>query len=247
MGIDSGMPDFRGENGVWKAYPALRGHGMRFHEIANPAAFHALPAVAWGFYGHRLRLYRATKPHAGFDILKELSAGVPNGAFVFTSNVDGHFQKSGWAPERVTECHGSINHLQCMANCGQPIWSADGFDPMVDADRCELSSPFPVCPSCGSMARPNIMMFGDYDFDATRSDAQRRRLETWLARLKRAVVIEIGAGTAIATVRRYGECTNGPLIRINPTESAVALKRDISVPMGALAGLTQIQQAMRGL
>lgn len=55
MGIDSGLPDFRGEHGFWTAYPALRGHGMHFQDIANPAALRALPAVAWGFYGHRLR------------------------------------------------------------------------------------------------------------------------------------------------------------------------------------------------
>jgi len=247
MGIDSGMPDFRGENGFWTAYPALRRHGMRFHEIANPAAFHSMPAVAWGFYGHRLRLYRDTAPHAGFSALRELAAGVPNGAFVFTSNVDGHFQKAGFAPARVTECHGSINHLQCLANCGQAAWPADDFFPVVDSDACELKSPFPVCPSCGGIARPNIMMFGDDGYDATRSDAQRERLETWLARLQRAVVMEVGAGTAISTVRRYGEWTDWPLIRINPTESAVGLKRDIAIPLGALAGLTRIEQAMKSL
>ena len=96
MGIDSGMPDFRGENGFWKAYPALRGLGMRFHEIANPKAFHTIPTIAWGFYGHRLALYRNVSPHAGFDVLKDIASKIPNGAFVFTSNVDGHFQKAGY-------------------------------------------------------------------------------------------------------------------------------------------------------
>jgi NAD-dependent SIR2 family protein deacetylase len=247
MGIDSGMPDFRGEHGFWNAYPALRGHGMRFHQIANPAAFHSMPAVAWGFYGHRLRLYRDTAPHAGFHRLLALAAGMPNGAFVFTSNVDGHFQKAGFAPARVAECHGSINHLQCLANCGQAVWPADGFFPMVDTDACELTCPFPVCPSCGSIARPNIMMFGDDGYDGRRSDAQTERLQTWLARLQRAVVIEIGAGTAISTVRRFGEWTGWPLIRINPTESAVALKRDIAIPLGALEGIQRIEQAMKSL
>jgi NAD-dependent SIR2 family protein deacetylase len=245
MGIDSGMPDFRGENGFWTAFPALRGRGMHFHEIANPEAFRTNPSIAWGFYGHRLRMYRHTVPHAGFDLLREMAAGVPNGAFVFTSNVDGHFQKAGFSAERVTECHGSINHLQCLGNCGQPVWPADDFVPEVDTDACALTSPFPVCPSCGSMARPNIMMFSDYDFDSLQSDAQRSRLETWLARLERAVVIELGAGTAISTVRRYGEWTNRPLIRINPTESAVGLKRDIAIPLGALDGITRIRQAMQ--
>lgn len=245
MGIDSGLPDFRGDHGFWTAYPALRGHGMRFHEIANPAAFHSLPAVAWGFYGHRLQLYRSTTPHAGFRMLKDIADGMPNGAFIFTSNVDGHFQKAGFAPERVTECHGSINHLQCLAGCGHPVWPADDVIPLVDTERCELTSPFPVCPSCGGMARPNIMMFGDDGFDGRHANRQEVRLETWLARLQRAVVIEIGAGTAISTVRRYGEWTERPLIRINPTESAVALSRDIAIPLGALAGISRIAEALK--
>jgi NAD-dependent SIR2 family protein deacetylase len=119
MGIDSGMPDFRNENGFWNEYPALRGLGRRFHHIANPAAFRRMPAVAWGFYGHRLALYRRVSPHPGFAQLKTIAANLPNGAFVFTSNVDGHFQKAGFAPERVAECHGSIHHFQCLTNCGQ--------------------------------------------------------------------------------------------------------------------------------
>jgi NAD-dependent SIR2 family protein deacetylase len=56
MGIDSGLPDFRGDRGFWNAYPALGRIGKRFVEIANPAAFVAMPRVAWGFYGHRLQL-----------------------------------------------------------------------------------------------------------------------------------------------------------------------------------------------
>jgi NAD-dependent SIR2 family protein deacetylase len=52
LGIDSGLPDFRGDNGFWKAYPALGELGMQFFEVANPKAFTSMPAVAWGFYGH---------------------------------------------------------------------------------------------------------------------------------------------------------------------------------------------------
>jgi NAD-dependent SIR2 family protein deacetylase len=247
MDIDSGMPDFRGENGFWTAYPALRGLGMRFHEIANPKAFHSLPTVAWGFYAHRLMLYRNTSPHAGFDMLKGISSKMPEGAFVFTSNVDGHFQKAGFSPKHIAECHGSIHHLQCLNDCGQPVWSAVDFLPVVDIDTCMLISPCPVCPSCGGTARPNIMMFGDHDFDSAHADRQRDRLETWLARLHRPVVIEIRAGTAIATVRGYGEWIDRPMIRINPTESAVGLLRDISISLGALNAIIRISQALDDL
>jgi NAD-dependent SIR2 family protein deacetylase len=117
MGVDSGLPDFRGSEGFWNAYPALARARIGFTSIANPAAFESNPRRAWGFYGHRLQLYRETVPHAGFGILKTLSNEMEHGAFVFTSNVDGQFQKAGFNPRRVVEAHGSIHHLQCQNGC----------------------------------------------------------------------------------------------------------------------------------
>ncbi len=65
MGVDSGLPDFRGEDGFWKAYPALGRARIRFSEVANPAAFKAHPSIAWGFYGHRLQMYRQVRLQGG--------------------------------------------------------------------------------------------------------------------------------------------------------------------------------------
>ncbi|MCO8648005.1 NAD-dependent protein deacetylase, partial [Burkholderia multivorans] len=87
IGVDSGLPDFRGTDGFWRAYPALRHERFEFHEIASPQAFRARPQLAWGFYGHRLALYRSTVPHAGFAILRRWIDAMPNGGFVLTSNV----------------------------------------------------------------------------------------------------------------------------------------------------------------
>ena len=89
MGVDSGMPDFRGQQGFWAAYPALAAAGIDFTSIANPKGFVQDASRAWGFYGHRLSLYRQTVPHAGFAILKRWADAMPLGATVFTSNVDG--------------------------------------------------------------------------------------------------------------------------------------------------------------
>ena len=50
MGVDSGLPDFRGNDGFWNAYPALKGYP--FMEMANPRWFTVEPRRAWGFYGH---------------------------------------------------------------------------------------------------------------------------------------------------------------------------------------------------
>ena len=204
MGVDSGLPDFRGPEGFWNAYPAFRALGLRFEQLANPEWFFDDPALAWGFYGHRLNLYRRTVPHEGFATLLRWAAEKPHGAFVFTSNVDGQFQKAGFADNRIVECHGSIHHLQCLRSCGESIRSADGIRVDVDEATCRARPPLPSCPSCRGLARPNILMFGDIGWDDARTDAQHATLGYWLDAVKGPlVVLEFGAGPNVPTVRMF--------------------------------------------
>jgi NAD-dependent SIR2 family protein deacetylase len=245
MGVDSGLPDFRGNEGFWKAYPALGKAQMEFTRVASPATFRRDPSLAWGFYGHRLALYRHTTPHAGFALLRQWADRMPHGAAVFTSNVDGQFQKAGF--DNVYECHGSIHHLQCLTPCSADIWSAAEFTPDVDADACRLLNTPPHCPHCKALARPNILMFGDGEWLEQRSADQAERLGNWLDRVQRPLVIELGAGTAIPSVRYFGQQVierGGRLIRINPRESQVASSRDVGLAAGALQGLNAIAAAM---
>jgi NAD-dependent SIR2 family protein deacetylase len=246
MGVDSGLPDFRGNTGFWKAYPALAAAGIEFTRIASPAAFYENPAQAWGFYGHRLALYRDTQPHEGFALLKALADSKPQGAFVMTSNVDEQFQKAGFDAARVYECHGSIHTLQCMGTCCAATWRAHSVKPVVDVATGLMSSPLPRCQHCGGLARPNVLMFDDRDWLEHTASAARRRMDEWLATVERPVVIELGAGTHIATIRRASEQVarqrRCPLIRINPRDSETAALDGsgvpaYNVPLGALAGL----------
>ena len=251
MGVNSGLPDFRGNEGFWKAYPALGRARLDFSSIASPQAFREDPALAWGFYGHRLALYRATVPHPGFALLRAWGEAMEHGASVFTSNVDGQFQLAGFDPQRVLECHGSIHHLQCLRPCCGDIWSADGFAPEVDADACRLRNAPPACPHCGGLARPNILMFGDGEWLERRAAAQEARMQAWLARVRRPVVVELGAGTAIPSVRRFSHAVvqqyGGRLVRINPREPQVPGANDAGIAMGALDGLRAIAARMAEL
>ena len=245
MGIDSGLPDFRGPGGFWAVYPALAKARMDFIRIANPAAFASNPELAWGFYGHRLQLYRNTMPHAGFARLLAMGRQLPHGLRVFTSNVDGQFQKAGFSATSICEVHGSIHHLQCIDNCRGGIWPADDFQPLVDAEHCRLLNDAPRCPHCGGLARPNILMFGDSDWEERRTALQYRRLTEWLAGTERLLCIEIGAGSAIPTVRRFSEHYGWRLIRINPHEAQVPdPQTGIGLPLGSLAWLEQLGQAL---
>ncbi len=244
MGVDSGLPDFRGNQGFWQTYPALGRAQMEFSSVATPYTFRTDPTLAWGFYGHRLQLYRSTAPHHGFALLKQWGERMPHGCSVFTSNVDGQFQSAGFDPQRIFECHGSIHHLQCMEPCSPDIWSADAFKPEVDTEACRLLNRPPACLRCGGMARPNILMFSDWDWNERRALLQDARLQAWLQGTRRPLVIEIGAGVSIPSVRNFSQRVvlhhGGRMIRINPQEPQVASADDVGLPMTALAALTAI-------
>lgn len=250
MGVDSGLPDFRGNEGFWKAYPVVARLGLSFSEMANPAWFKEDPHLAWAFYGHRLQLYRETNPHAGFGRLLEWATHKPDGYFVFTSNVDGHFQKAGFDPERIVECHGSIHHFQCADYCRDKIWPAAEEAVRVDMASFRAGDPLPRCRHCGGMARPNIMMFGDFGWQHERTMEQQKRFVQWQRQLqgKRAkvAVIELGAGTAIPTVRHESEravkVLGATLIRINPREPEVPAGQ-FGLASGALAGMRALEEA----
>jgi NAD-dependent SIR2 family protein deacetylase len=109
IGVDSGLPDFRGSQGFWRAYPPYERLGLDFVSLANPRWFDRDPTLAWGFYGHRMKLYRQTTPHEGFTILRRWAGRVPRGEFVFTSNVDGQFERAGIDRGRIVlECGGTL-------------------------------------------------------------------------------------------------------------------------------------------
>lgn len=247
MGVDSGLPDFRGTEGFWRAYPPIARLGLRFEQMANPRHFADDPALAWGFYGHRLGLYRQTEPHEGFHVLRRWAADRPADGFVFTSNVDGHFQRVGFGEDAVVECHGSILHLQCGRPCGEAIWAAGEEEVRVDLSTFRAAPPLPACPDCGAVARPNVLMFGDWHWIPRRTEEQEARLRAWLSRAEQAdgplVVVELGAGTAVPTVRLTAEHLarrpGATLVRINPREPECP-PGGISLSMTALDALRAI-------
>lgn len=250
MGVDSGLPDFRGTEGFWRAYPPFARLGLRFDEMANPHRFAEDPALAWGFYGHRLRLYREARPHGGFHVLRRWAERPAEGSFVFTSNVDGHFQRVGFAPDRVVECHGSILHLQCTAPCCDEIWETEDVVVEVDEETFRAAGPLPTCPHCGAVARPNVLMFGDWLWVPHRTADQEERMRRWLETVEGGpVVVELGAGTSVPTVRLTSEHLarrgDGTLIRINPREPRVPAGA-IGLAMGARKALDALDRRLGG-
>ena len=245
MSVDSGLPDFRGDQGFWKAYPPYKALGLGFTELSSPDWFRTDPALAWGFYGHRRNLYRSTEPHDGYRILRELNDDI----YVVTSNVDAAFLKAGFNAGRVVETHGSIEWNQCLKLCGVGLFPAGEEAVDVDSVSMRAGGDLPSCPACGGVARPNIQMFGDPYWDKRRADAQLDDFYRWLtaSRSKNVVVIECGAGIEIPSIRERSEEVieevDGSLVRINPAHASVPTGQ-IGLALGALDALTRINLAL---
>ena len=222
MGVDSGLPDFRGDGGFWRCYPRLAQLGLTFEDMAQPRWFRQDARMAWAFYGHRRMLYRRTTPHAGFAALLRVAHSRPRGYFVYTSNVDGQFETAGFATERVVACHGSIHHEQCIRPCTPAIWPAVEREFEIDEQTFQAQGPLPRCTRCGLLARPNVLMFGDDAWLSAPTDAAWSRLRLWLDGLADAslAIIELGAGVDLPAVRSVSEgvaaALAAPLVRINP-------------------------------
>src|SRR5262249_47527070 len=150
------------------------------------------------------------------------------------------------------EVHGTIEWLQCTRSCGAGIFSAEGCTPDIDESTMRAREPLPACPSCGALARPNILMFNDGDWDYSRAFKGEERFNRWLRGIvgKRLVIVECGAGTAVPTVRYLCEhmarTHPGRLIRINIREPQVP-RDGIGLASEALATLRAIDALLPGV
>lgn len=273
MSVDSGLPDFRGPEGFWRAYPLFRDKGYRFEDMSNPTWFEKDPKVAWGFFGHRLNLYRAAVPHNGYHVLRRWESELGKEVQVFTSNVDGAFATVGFHPDHnIVECHGTISRLQCTdGECAQRHGAyPTPQDLTIRMDMATLEANLddaPRCAACGALARPNILMFGDGECNMDIVMKQEERFDGFVDRVADAsaergegsndpvttVIIEIGAGTYVPTVRNQSEylcrkIEGSRLIRVNPREPEVPQfleKASVSLSLGGKAAIEALDALIR--
>ncbi|WP_250482553.1 Sir2 family NAD-dependent protein deacetylase [Caballeronia sp. GACF5] len=236
MSVDSGLPAFRGSGGLWTT---LMPAGMSERQLGSLTQGDCLtkrPSQAWTFYGRAHDVCRHSVPHDGYQLIREWASTKRHGVFVYTSNVDGHFQAADFSEDRIVECHGTIHTLQCATPCSDRLWPADAS---IDG----LSEP-PSCPNCSGIARPNFLLFADDAWIPARTARQQARLRDWAGAIERAVVIEIGAGQAVPSIRLFAETFGAPLIRINLDDEQVEHGTAIGLRGSALAVLKEINAAL---
>ena len=140
MSRESGVRTFRGEDGLWREY--------RAEDLASLEGIRKNPALVWEWYRERLKACQELEPHAGYYALVRIQNG--KGIFpLITQNVDGLHQKAGI--EDVIELHGNLRTASCIDSCGAPcvLMTEDLFEKLPP--RC----------SCGSILRPDVVLFGE--------------------------------------------------------------------------------------
>lgn len=179
-----------------------------------------------------------------------------NNYFICTSNIDNYFEKSGFDKNKIYEAHGSMVRFQCMdKKCSNINGSFDDNSvslPPFNKDTF-IAYNLPKCPNCSNILRPNVSMFGDYDFYEKPYEFMKKRMLNWLNEIKeknkKLVILEIGCGINPHSLRINN---NIPLskefklplvkkciyIRLNPEDEEN--KDVIHINMGAKKGLKSL-------
>ena len=226
MGVDSGLPDFRGKNGMWNMDGGILidGKSWKFEDLANPEAILSTPELAWGFYGWRYNTYTMTTPHDGFYLMQRWIRKYRHSYFIVTSNVDGQFQRAGFSRKRILEKHGSLLYWQCLKRTGLKCQNYVWKGRRVKISDMKSSSP-PRCKFCGGLARPNVSMFKDRGWVLRPYlIRQKKREEEFLETVNGSpvLVLELGAGTKMPAIRKYTESIcNATVIRVNQWEPEI--------------------------
>jgi NAD-dependent protein deacetylase/lipoamidase len=166
ISTESGIPDFRGPNGVWTKDPAAEKTAQLEYYMGDPD----VRRRAWQ---NRVKgNYFSAEPNAAHRALVDLEK---KGAlhFLVTQNVDGLHHSAGQSPERIVEIHGNVREVKCMT-CGRR-------GPMEEAlDRVRAGEDDPACEQCGGILKSATISFGENlvaeDLDRAQREAARADL-----------------------------------------------------------------------
>jgi NAD-dependent deacetylase len=225
ISTESGIPDFRGPNGIWTKDPAAE-------KTATLQYYMGDPEVRRRAWQNRLKSEMWTaQPNAAHHALVELER---KGAlhFLVTQNVDGLHHAAGQSDRIVVEIHGNVREAKCMS-CG---WRG----PMAETlDRVRAGEEDPRCIHCGGILKSATISFGE---NLVAEDLERAQL----AASDATVFLALGTSLAVYPAAALPEIAlqaDARLVIVNAEETpfdglAEAVLRDqLGVVLPALAAL----------
>lgn len=138
ISADSGVPTFRGKDGLWRSY--------RAEDLATPEAFERDPRLVWEWYNWRRELIATKRPNQAHDAVAKLERRIQS-FWLITQNVDGLHRAAG--SQKLSEIHGNIWMVRCTA-CGS-----------ISENRNVPIPILPTCRRCHGVLRPHVVWFGE--------------------------------------------------------------------------------------
>ena len=169
ISTESGIPDFRGPQGVWTKNPEAEKTATLHYYVSDPA----VRAKSWQNRLHGE--YWTAEPNAGHQALVDLErrAGLDT---LVTQNIDGLHHAAGTTPDKIIEIHGNVREVKCLT-CS---WRA----PMeVALERVRAGEADPDCPECGGILKSATISFGEnlVAADLARAKQAAARADVFLA------------------------------------------------------------------
>ncbi len=225
ISTDSGIPDFRGPNGVWTKNPKAERTSTLHHYLNDPevrqiAWQNRLHSVAWD-----------AQPNAGHRALVELEHQGRLHTLV-TQNIDELHQRAGTSPDKVVEIHGTMRRAVCWG-CGHE-WPMQVF-----IDRVRAGEVDPACLDCGGVVKSATISFGQ---SLVAADLDR----AFAASVEGDLLLAVGSTLAVGPVNQMvpnAYRSGVPIVIINaePTEmdrlATVVVRGQIAEVLPALVAV----------
>ncbi len=159
ISTDSGIPDFRGPQGVWTKNPGAERRATIQHYVADPDVRREvwrsrLASPAW-----------TAEPNAGHRALVDLERQ-GRLALLVTQNIDELHQRAGSDPALIVELHGTMRQVMCLS-CG----ARGPMEPVLE--RLRAGEDDPMCRTCGGILKAATVSFGQ---ELAADDVERARL-----------------------------------------------------------------------
>lgn len=225
ISADSGLPTYRGIGGLYEQDETE--DGIPIEAALSGAMFRRDPGITWKYIHQIERSCRRAGPNRAHHAIAELESRFDR-VWTLTQNVDGLHHSAG--SQNVIDIHGDVHRLLCT-RCGHR-WRVTNY--------AGLDIP-PSCPECASLARPEVVLFGEM------LPLDRARLLQ--EQLMRGFEIVFSIGTTsvfpyiaepVVDARRRGALT----VEINPGTSEVSHLVDYRLRVGAAAAMDAVVEAL---
>ena len=197
---ESGIPTFRGKDGLWRNYDAMK--------LATIDAFYDNPKLVWEWYNERRMNILQAQPNPGHRAIAELEKYAD--VVVLTQNIDGLHQKSG--SSKVLELHGSIVKIKCSV--------CDYKEEILT----EISNLPPLC-KCGNILRPDVVWFGE----SLPQDVWQNAMNVARKCDLMIIACTSLAVSPANTLPAYAKQNNAILIEINPEDTEMSREMNLVI------------------